>query len=129
MHPVRRSVAIVSLLLAWLCANGALWDVAQVFAWGRMFTQYSATLPVGQALQETFDGSKPCPICRAVAKARKAHRPQTPTASEQNPAKLVLAFERGSDAVIAAPRTRWETSRPEIGLKRTDRVPVPPPRA
>ena len=129
VHAVRRCVAIVSLLLAWFCANGALWDVVQVFAWTRMFTQYAAALPVGEALQETFDASKPCPICCAVAKARNAERSQTPTAVEHAPLKLVLAGETTGELVATPPLRRWETTPPQIGMTRTDRVPVPPPRA
>ena len=36
---MRKNLAITSLLFAWLCANGALLDAVQVFAWGKMFAE------------------------------------------------------------------------------------------
>ena len=46
---VQRRFAITSLIFAWICANGAVWDAVQVFAWARMFAGYAHTLPVRAA--------------------------------------------------------------------------------
>ena len=59
-------------MLAWLCANGALLDLVQVFAWSRMFAGYTQTMTVGAALRETFDPAKPCELCLGVADAKDA---------------------------------------------------------
>ena len=52
---MRRKFAVLSLAFAWLCANGAIWDAAQVVAWAKMFAGYAQTLSVSAALEETFD--------------------------------------------------------------------------
>ena len=54
---MRRAISILSLSLAWLCANGALWDAVQVFARGKMVHEYSRFMTVAQAIEITFDGS------------------------------------------------------------------------
>ncbi len=67
-----RRLASISLLTAWLCASGAMLDVAQVVAWTRMFAGYARTESIAAAARETFDPGKPCAMCRAVSKARDA---------------------------------------------------------
>jgi hypothetical protein len=67
---VRRVVAIFSLVIAWLCANGAVWDAMQIAAWGRMFAGYSETMGFSQALRETLDPAKPSENCGGNSKAR-----------------------------------------------------------
>ena len=57
---VRRRISIAALCLAWLCANGAIWNAVQVVAWARMFQDYSQGMPLAQALQLTFSGEAPC---------------------------------------------------------------------
>ena len=41
---VRRTLSIACLCLAWLCANGALWNVVQLVGWAKMF--HCKTAPV-----------------------------------------------------------------------------------
>lgn len=57
LSAVRRNLTFACLILAWLCANGAVWNVVQVVAWARMFHDYSQVMPAAQAVQITFDGS------------------------------------------------------------------------
>lgn len=127
---MRRTISIVSLTFAWLCANGAIWDAAQIFAWAKMFASYAQTLSVGAALEETFDASKPCEMCRSVAKAKEAEQKQAPQTIEQAVAgKLLLACEIPARVVMVAPQTEWPAALPRVAPSRTERVPVPPPRA
>ena len=53
-----KKCAITFLLFAWICANGALLDVVQVFAWGKMFSGYAKSMSVSAALKETFDPAR-----------------------------------------------------------------------
>jgi hypothetical protein len=76
---VRRTVAITSLLFAWLCANGALLDAVQVFAWGKMFAENARSQPLGAALRATFDPAKPCQFCLGVAAAKETAKQQLPS--------------------------------------------------
>ena len=126
---VQRKFAITSLIFAWICANGAVWDAVQVFAWARMFAGYSHTLPVRAALRETFDPSKPCAICTAVAKAKEAERKQAPHPLERSTAKLVLAFETQEKIQMVPLAHAWPAAPDRSGAIRSEPVPVPPPRA
>jgi hypothetical protein len=123
-----RRLSAVSLLCAWLCASGAMLDVAQMVAWTRMFQGYARTESLAAAARETFDPAKPCEICRAVSKAREAsgrHAPAVPAASGE---KMVLIFERCAPFVaLSAPRT-WPGVAPARAPVRAADVPVPPPR-
>ncbi len=126
---MRRRISIIALCLAWLCANGAIWNVVQVVAWVRMFSDYSQVMPVAQALRITFDGSAPCALCHFTEKAQDAAREQLPRETALNgDGKILLATESATVFVLAAPDFAWPGGVGDAGLIRTETVPVPPPR-
>jgi hypothetical protein len=125
---VRRRIATAALVIAWLCANGALWDAMQVAAWGKMFAGYSESMSITQALSVTFDGSKPCEMCSGIAKAKETATKQMPATERQAAAKFVLAIHTVETPVFVNELDDWTMS-PPLGIReRTDPVPVPPPR-
>ncbi len=127
LRPRMRSVARVCLLCAWLCASGALLDVAQVAAWGRMFAGYARSESLAAAARETFDPGKPCAICRAVSKARAASNPAAPRVATAD--KLVLIFDAPATLVVRAASPDWPVPGDLSAATRPGDVPVPPPRA
>ena len=122
---MRRTVSILSLCLAWLCANGALWDAVQVFAWGKMVHDYSRFMTVGQAIEITFDGSAPCELCAAVDEAKQG---QTDQQVERSHERVLLACQAPEKILLTVPPTAWPGVADATGLTRTEPVPVPPPR-
>ncbi len=116
-------------MLAWLCANGAIWDAVQVVAWGRMYATYASYLPAGEALARTFDGSKPCEICSVAQRGRDAQQQQQSPTAPTGGERLVLACEAPAPLILTAPDFAWPGVEHDSGLTRTDAVPVPPPRA
>jgi hypothetical protein len=126
---VRKNVAILSLLFAWLCANGALLDGVQVFAWAKMFAGYTQTMTVAAALRETFDPAKPCEMCLGVAAAKDTARKQLPASVENSTEKIVLALEAANKIVQAPVPDAWPPLAAVAALSRSEAVPVPPPRA
>jgi len=123
-----RRLATISLITAWLCASGAMLDIAQVSAWARMFAGYARTESLSSAARETFDPGKPCAICRAVAKAREACCPHAPAPANAGAEKMVMIDERPAPFVGLAPRASWPASRVSRASVRDGDVPVPPPR-
>jgi hypothetical protein len=126
---VRRVSCFVCLLVAWLCANGAVLDVAQVCAWGRMFAHYVQAMPVETALSRTFDPGQPCELCLAVQQARAAGREQSPAPPPASSVRLVLISQQTEPLVppaVPCDRLGAVAVRPPI---RRDPVPVPPPRS
>jgi hypothetical protein len=126
---VRRKLSIGCLLFAWLCANGAIWNVVQVVAWVKMYHDYSQVMPAARALQLTFDGSAPCDICKIAQTAQDATRDQLPRDVAPGASdKLVLTFQSVAPLVVTAPDSAWPGVVNDAGLRRTEPVPVPPPR-
>ncbi len=126
---MRNKIASLALACAWLCANGALLDAVQVFAWGKMFAGYTQTMSVSTALQKTFDPAQRCELCDGVAAAKEASREHQPRAIEQSAEKLLLALHRHTPLVLERPSGDWPPSLALFAPSRTEAVPVPPPRA
>jgi hypothetical protein len=109
---VKRRLPILALLGAWICANGALLDAVQVFAWARMFSQYARTMDAGAALSRTFDPSRPCNLCRTVSRARDHAKTQLPAAVENSGEKLILAFHQPRPVFFLKDPAEWEHDSP-----------------
>jgi len=124
-----RRLSAVSLLCAWLCASGALLDLAQAFAWARMFAGYARTASVVAAVRRTLDPERPCAICRAVGRAREASGARGPAVAPAGAQKMTLVLESPAPLVAAVPEEGWPAAAPERGPARAAEVPVPPPRA
>jgi len=128
---MRRGLSTTCLLLAWLCANGAVWNVVQMVAWAKMFHDYSQVMPASQALELTFDGSAPCNLCQISQEAQDTARQQLPheAALGGGTDKILLIADNAPAVVLVAPAIAWPGLAHEAGLTRTSQVPVPPPRA
>lgn len=125
---MRRRVATFSLLFAWVCAHGAIWDAVQVFAWGKMFAGYAETMTVAAALRETFDPAKPCDMCLGVASVKETAKKQLPAAVGQSSEKLLLALHTPASVVFGIFAQGWPAAFSAAAPCRTETVPLPPPR-
>lgn len=127
-RPVRRPIATVALLLAWLCANGAIWDVAQVIAWSRMFAANTASMDVGEAFRATFDPANRCRLCAKIAEGRVNEEQQMPAPNGPADEKLVLAREVPARMVLVSPAVNWPPAPARVAPVRIEPVQVRPPR-
>lgn len=126
---MRRRLSFAALVLAWLCANGAIWNAVQVVAWAKMISDYSRVMPMTRAIRITFDGSAPCTLCVMTEQARDAAREQLPQETTLGATeKLLLTFQPAPVFVLTAPESAWPSNGDLTGLTRTDPVPLPPPR-
>ena len=124
-----RRLSAACLLGAWLCASGAMLDLAQVVAWARMFGGYARTESLCSAARDTFDPDKPCALCRAVTEARHAAEQRGPAVPAAGSEKLILIFEQSVPFVAAAVDRSWPEAASVCAPARAAEVPVPPPRA
>jgi hypothetical protein len=124
-----RRLPAISLLCAWLCASGAVLDVAQVFAWTRMFTGYARSESVIAAARDTFDPARPCALCCALRRARQADQPRAPAVPAAASDRMILILERPGVFVADAPERGWTDAPAARAAARACEVPVPPPRA
>lgn len=126
---MRRHLSVACLLLAWLCATGALLDVAQALAWTRMFVGYARTMSTGQAFSRTFDSGQPCEICLAVQKARATGRKQPPAATAAAAKQIVLVCQPAETAAPSSSFCAWpDPGRTQV-FSWCPPVAVPPPRS
>ena len=127
---VRFRLSICGLLFAWLCASGGLLDVAQVFAWSRMFSGYAQSMPLREAVRKTFDSARPCDLCVAVLKAREASADSAdaPVVTSAEIEKVVLIAQRVDAVVIAPVLEPWPAAGHAWADGRVEPVPMRPPR-
>ena len=126
---MRRRIPLFALLLAWLCANGAVWNVVQLVGWAKMFHDNAQVMSTAKAFQITFDGSKPCEMCHISQAAQETAREQLPRDADLGGSdKIFLAFHVTAPLVLHAPDTTWPGVVHDTGLTRTEPVPVRPPR-
>jgi hypothetical protein len=124
-----RRLPTISLLCAWLCASGAMLDVAQVFAWTRMFTGYARNESVLAAVRDTFDPARPCAICCALCRARQAESQPVPAVPAAAGDRLILILDRPEVFVVGSPVRAWPDGPLVRAAARAGDVPVPPPKA
>ena len=126
---MRRRISITCLLLAWLCANGAVWNVVQLVAWAKMFHDNSQVMTATEALDVTFNGSKPCALCRLSQVAQETAREQQPHEADPGSSeRFLLAFHSIAPLVLNMPDSDWPDLAHDTGLVRIESVPVRPPR-
>jgi hypothetical protein len=118
----------ICLFTAWCCASGALLDLAQVFAWARMFAGYARTMSVGAAAVRTMDPDQPCAICLAVRRAREAERHQQPAPVQPSVEKMLLAQVQNEPFFLVPIRPEWTDGNQVPVCSWCAPVTVPPPR-
>jgi hypothetical protein len=104
---------------------GLHWGVLQTVAWAGMLIHYSHGDSVGAAVEKTFDGRHPCPLCDAIAKSQQSSS-KTP---EFQPAQRI-DMDCPSGVVLPAPAA-IDFSWPMLASDSVARVSepiVPPPR-
>jgi len=62
------------LILALLAATGGHWALLQSVAWTSMLAEHMQSESFSAAMEQTFDGKHPCPLCCAIAAAKKSDK-------------------------------------------------------
>jgi len=121
-----------SLLIALCCALvlGPQFFL-QLGAWGWMVGTYAQEDGIEQAIRETFNGERPCELCKIIQATETSEQPITPNQadSKQRDLQLILL---GADTIALMGNAESTTPRPEHGARMiacVGEVPVPPPRA
>jgi hypothetical protein len=64
----------IFLVLALVVTLGAHWALLQTVAWTTMLANNLQSGSLHDAVTKTFDGEHPCPLCRAIAAAKKSEK-------------------------------------------------------
>jgi hypothetical protein len=114
------------MIVALLATSGAHWAALQSVAWTTMLAENLQSASVSQALEKTFDGRHPCPLCKAVA-AGKAAEQKSDFTLELKKLECPPAPER---FVLVAPAQFQLLPQTDFFAEAlTQEPPVPPPRA
>jgi len=114
------------MAVALACSVGLHWAFLQSVAWTTMLVNNLAETSVSAALERTFDGEHPCPLCKAIAKGRKA---------EKKPDALLAlkkfeALNQTVVLVVAAPASYPPIKEQQAFVATLGHAPpTPPPRA
>ena len=71
-----RFFRVLMTLLVAVFLTGGQWAMLQSVAWTGMFADYIRNLSLADALEKTFDGEEPCPMCCAVKEGREQEKKQ-----------------------------------------------------
>lgn len=99
---MRRPIALILTLVAWLMATGSHWDLVQTFGWGRMIATYSQTMPLSQAVRLTFTADNFCGVCELVNDARGTAPADADAGAPSDLKKIQLACLAVPEVVVAA---------------------------
>ena len=62
------------MVAALVLTTGLHWAALQTVAWTTMLASNLCSQSVGEAVSNTFDGEHPCPLCKAIAAAKKSQQ-------------------------------------------------------
>jgi len=122
----RISLRVIATILV-LNVTGGYWPLLQSVAWTRMFIEFSRTESFSTAMEQTFDGKHPCPLCKMIQKEKPTSQ-QNDQLRPSTDKTDVLFFERQASVVVVLPASWMLTSVEALYASRTDPPPVPPPR-
>ena len=113
------------VVIALVLATGAHWATLQTVAWTTMLAGNLCGQSLTEAVSQTFDGKHPCPLCKAIAAAKKSEHK-----SEATVQTLKLEFPPVAEKfVLVSPKPFQVFSPAEFSAELSfPKPPVPPPR-
>jgi hypothetical protein len=85
-----------------LVSMGGHLALLQTIAWGNMLVDFSSKSSISEAMDKTFSGEHPCPLCKAVKKSKKEDEKKPLLKSEMKmeialPAPVKVPFPQGME--------------------------------
>ena len=94
-----RMLAFILMGLALFLTAGGHYALLQTVAWTTMVNDFSRTGSLSMAVEKTFDGRHPCPLCKKIAVARSAEEKTPATVKVEKKTEVFVAV--GSSEVPA----------------------------
>ena len=113
------------MVLALVFVIGAHWALLQSVAWVGMAVNFSQTESFATALQKTFDGQHPCPLCKLVKAGQTSEKKQD---LRKAGAKFDFQLVAGSCGLFPPRPIRHFVPQSERGDFLSLAPPLPPPR-
>jgi hypothetical protein len=121
---VRLGKALV--VFALVTTLGAQWALLQTVAWTTMLASNLQSGSVHDAVTKTFDGNYPCPLCKAIAAAKKSEQKNQSIVERQ---KLDFPPVEGSLVLVAPSRLEMFPRNDLFADSLFQKPLTPPPRA
>ena len=93
---IRHRIMTMVMALSLFMAIGGPLALLQGVAWVTMVHDFSKSGSLSQAVEKTFDGQHPCPLCQKLAKARAAEEKAPVSVKIDKKAEVFIATS-GSD--------------------------------
>ena len=90
--PSCNRIACAVMGLALFVAIGGPLAMLQGVAWVKMVHDFSKTVSLTQAVEKTFDGKHPCPLCKKIASARTSEEKAPVTVKVEKKAEVFVVF-------------------------------------
>ena len=115
----------VLVVFTLICTLGAHWALLQTVAWTSMLASNLQSGSLHDAMTKTFDGQHPCPLCKAIAAAKKSEQKNQVTNQD-----LKLDFLPLQDGLVLIAPSRLELfPRQDLSSESISQKPlIPPPR-
>lgn len=111
----------ILVVTALVLTTGAHWIALQTVAWTTMLAaNLSSRQSLTEAVSETFDGKHLCPLCKAIAAAKKSEKK-----SETVSPVLKMEFPPVAGKMILFPPTQCEFQ-PQVDIFAKNFLPKPP---
>jgi len=115
-------MTMVMTAALFLSAGGHL-ALQQGVAWATMIRDYSRTGSVTAAVEKTFDGKHPCPLCKKIA-AQRSHDEKAPATVKAE--KKAEFFVGVSSQIVPKPFVRSFAYPPHPFLNAPEQLSAPP---
>ena len=89
-HPYFKRFGYALIAWALFLTAGGHYALLQTVAWTTMVNDFSRTNSLSMAVEKTFDGRHPCPLCKKIAKARSAEEKAPATVKVEKKAEVFV---------------------------------------
>ncbi len=127
-HPYFKRFGYALIAWALFLTAGGHYALLQTVAWTTMVNDFSRTGSLSMAVEKTFDGRHPCPLCKKIAKARSAEGKAPAAVKSEKKAEGFFA-QSASSIPLPVCRPLVYAAAPLVEIpERSDAPPVPVPR-
>ena len=121
-----RRLTLFVVLVAFTFSCGGQWPVLQGVAWANMIREYSEMVPLSQAVQMTFSGQYPCPLCKAIAEKKQEENTKFAATFKHEKKLFSHGFVVEARSIAVSPQIF--AIREPFFQTRSEAPPTPPPR-
>jgi hypothetical protein len=114
------------VLAAFAFSCGGQWYALQCVAWISMLHDYSQMVSFPVAVEMTFSGKYPCPICKEIAEKRQAEKEKALVIATEK--QKILAEEAEASGPCLTPTPADYPVLRQGLILRSEPPPIPPPR-